>query len=319
MQTSLHTNDPFLIRNHLDSLLETNLFSTDLNGFLNRFIVNRLSDNLDIYLAHTSNLTGVMRSKGSIYLEIPLDDFSFSINGQLISTSETPLHIILTRENKLTYFSINESYRSIRLAVDYTHFTYLYQKYLGEVIDFENASTFLKFENSKLKQEFCDLVMPLTKELASTSHRAEDRGQLADEILKAIILGLSKEAVHAERPYCNTLALRAHEIILKTPHQKLSIPEVCRQLSSSSRSLQQGFKQVYGMGFIKYHKLYRLNKLREYIRKNGVKSGELTSLMGMFGFTHSGRFSQEYKREFGVLPSQEEKLDFDRSDNSIFL
>ncbi len=313
MPIQKNTNDTFLISKHLSSLLVTSIFSTDVFGILNRLNLEHITEKLSLSWGRTANLTGVQRSHGKLYLEIPLGNFSFAINGQHISDTKTPLHIILTRRNKLTYFSVKEAYKSIRIAVDSTHFAYLYEKNLGREIDIEQCSSFLEFKSEEIKAEFCKKIQPFTSSLQSMPKDQEELEHIANDIIISLIQALSTRRVHPERSYCNTLALRAHELILKLPNEKLSIPQVCKLLNASSRSLQQGFKEVYGMGFIEYHKLFRINRLRDHIRKNGQKSGSLTDLMGMFGFTHAGRFSQEYKKVFGILPSHEEKQITDTS------
>ncbi len=307
MSLKLNTNDTFLIKDHMNSLLLMSIFSTDIFGVLNRFNIKHITDKLSLSWGRTANLTGVQRSKDKLYMEIPLKNFSFAVNGQHISVKETPLHIILTRSNKLTYFSVKEPYRSIRIAVDKNHFIYLYEKHLQQEIDIELSSSFLKFKNDELKAEFCHKIQPYTSKPQSISKDQEELEHIADDILITLIQGLSTERIQPARPYCNTLALRAHELILKMPNEKLSITQVCKLLNASSRSLQQGFKDVYGMGFIEYHKLFRINRLRDHIRKNGQISGKLTDLMKMFGFTHAGRFSKKYKKVFGILPSHEKK------------
>lgn len=291
-------------------LLERSLISTDLNGPANTLDQLVVSPRLELDWGTCSHLVGVMRSKRMLYLEIPLNHFSFYINGHLLSNATTPLTMVLTTQDSITFSSIKEAYESIRLAMDPVQFMFLYQKLRGVEIDLSRATPFLEFRDLESKSKLLKLLLPITKPLSEGDIKMKyaDLSQLSEEIFETLIMGLSDDYIHAERTYCNTLAIRAHELIFTTPHEKLSISQVCDKLNASSRSLQKGLKDVYGMGFIELHRLYRLNKVRDYIHGKGMKSGELADIMWMFGFTHGGRFAQDYKKAFGITPSRENRV-----------
>lgn len=292
------------------------MFFTSFKGSHTEITLREIGEHVSLIWGSSANLAGVIKSKDKLHIGIPLENYDVTINGQQLSDTKNPLLLIFTNKHRLTYLSLKNKFKSIRLSIDEDYFSSLYEQITG--IDFSIhslRSSFLSFKNLEQKKQLLDVLLPLTKELSSAS-TSDDLDLLADEICKLLINSLSTETIPPMRSYCNTLALRAHEIILNTKNERLSITEICEMLNASSRSLQKGFKAVYEIGFIEFHRLYRLNKIREHIRTNGVRSGELTNLMGMFGFTHAGRFSQEYKKAFGILPSKEEKLVLEKS---IFL
>lgn len=315
MTKELQHTDALILTHQLAPILETSLFFTSLKESHSQISVREISSNLSLIWGSESHLTGVKRSKVTFYIEIPLDHYDMSINGQHLSDTKTPLLLILTHKHRLTYFSLKKKFKSIRLSINSNYFSSLYQEITGTEFSPHLHSNFLSFNSIQQKNNFLDQILPLTKELSSHTV-PHDLDTLSDDLCRLFINSISTEPISPIRPYCNTLAMRAHEIILKSGYEKLSVSDICEKLNASSRSLQQGFKEVYGMGFIEFHKLYRINKLREYLRMNGLKTGELTDLMGVFGFTHAGRFSQEYKTVFGILPSHEEKQIFEKS---IFL
>ncbi len=78
------------------------------------------------------------------------------------------------------------------------------------------------------------------------------------------------------------------------------LPDLCRALGVSARTLDYAFRQQLGMGPMRYLKLLRMQAVRQALRAAAsVKEAALTH-----GFWDLGRFAADYKAVFGESPSQ---------------
>lgn len=106
---------------------------------------------------------------------------------------------------------------------------------------------------------------------------------------------------HYRRGYsCHTgLVRRARDVALSQMDAPLQVGELCRALNVSRRTLQESFQVVLGISPLSYLRTLRLNGARrDLLAGHSVK--EVTET---WGFWHWSRFSQEYRRLFGELPS----------------
>ena len=78
------------------------------------------------------------------------------------------------------------------------------------------------------------------------------------------------------------------------------VEEMCAAAAMSRRSLQNLFSAELGMRPSHYVRALRLNAARKRIRSGG----SVTEAATAFGFWHFGRFAQDYRLQFGELPSQ---------------
>lgn len=86
-------------------------------------------------------------------------------------------------------------------------------------------------------------------------------------------------------------------------HHKISISELCTKYAISQKSLEEAFKQHYGITPGSYIKRTRLNLVRNQLVKPDNRES-ITSISKRFGFNHSGQFSADYLHHFGLLPSE---------------
>ena len=72
---------------------------------------------------------------------------------------------------------------------------------------------------------------------------------------------------------------------------------------ASVRALQYGFKQAYG---ITPMQMVRLERLRwaHYLLQGARPNQTVTQIASDLGFSHLGRFSQDYRDAFGETPQQ---------------
>ncbi|MDV2117148.1 AraC family transcriptional regulator [Alcaligenes faecalis] len=91
-------------------------------------------------------------------------------------------------------------------------------------------------------------------------------------------------------------------------HEQAHLPVTVDELSTiagvSSRTLQQAFKEHYGVSPMQYLRQVRLDRLRHELIHSNEPHLTLADLAMRWGFAHQGRFSAEYRSRFGETPGE---------------
>ena len=93
---------------------------------------------------------------------------------------------------------------------------------------------------------------------------------------------------------------KAVEHLHENLDQPISVEELANLVSMSSSGFHKKFKEVMHLSPLQYVKLVRLNKANTYITE-GKNISEAAYLVG---YNSPAQFSREYKRQFGVTPSE---------------
>jgi AraC-like DNA-binding protein len=133
------------------------------------------------------------------------------------------------------------------------------------------------------------------------------REQLESYVLTQILLTLphaysDELAAHARAPRRN----RIHEIIELIQHEPdrdLSLAELADAAGVTARALQRGFKEHVGVSPTTYLRNVRLDRAHADLMAE-AGSSSVTDIAMRWGFFHFGRFAQQYRERFGVVPSE---------------
>lgn len=134
-------------------------------------------------------------------------------------------------------------------------------------------------------------------------HNELDYGALDAEILKTIILGALPAGLLEQKPRRSKIARKAEKYIRENLRRSLTISELCQVTGSSERTLFLGFKERYGVSPKSFIQMMRLNAVRRELSLNTPANAVTDTALG-WGFDHLGRFSEQYRRMFGELPSE---------------
>lgn len=96
-----------------------------------------------------------------------------------------------------------------------------------------------------------------------------------------------------------TLVRRAREVALAHPDTPLQVQDLCRELRLSRRTLQDSFRAVLGISPLWYLRTLRLDGARRSL----LTGCSVQQVAETWGFWHWSRFSRDYRRLFGELPS----------------
>jgi TolB-like protein/AraC-like DNA-binding protein len=95
---------------------------------------------------------------------------------------------------------------------------------------------------------------------------------------------------------------KALEYLRQAGGRKLSIADLVSHCAVSERTLQKHFRAFMGMSPLDYWRRRRLAAARDELLRCADNSS-VTEIATRFGFSHLGRFSQQYRRRFGESPS----------------
>jgi len=95
---------------------------------------------------------------------------------------------------------------------------------------------------------------------------------------------------------------QATALMLAQRDEPPSMLTVCRAVGASRRKLNYCFQEVLGQSPVKYLRSVRLNGARRALRDGTADSVQAAATR--WGFWHLGQFAQDYRRQFGELPSQ---------------
>ena len=107
------------------------------------------------------------------------------------------------------------------------------------------------------------------------------------------------------------MAQRQHELIMRrfrrvveeNPDQPLYVPELCKVIGVSERTLRVCCQEQLRLGPKRYLLLRRLHLARQALRTRSADATTVTEIATRYGFWHFGRFAGEYQSLFGEPPS----------------
>ena len=170
--------------------------------------------------------------------------------------------------------------------------------------------------NSPAAQQLKDdlaalLTTPTTADFSLAAFVSKTGGKmLLDSIMLA--LNASTEVITGNTPdylgHRRTLQLvnTARELV-DTSLQTGCIPsivDICTQTGVSQRTLQYAFRQAMQVTPVAYLRILRLNRVRSELLASESPDTTVTRIATTWGFLHLGKFSQDYRRMFGELPSE---------------
>ena len=85
-------------------------------------------------------------------------------------------------------------------------------------------------------------------------------------------------------------------------HQTLPMETLCRATGFSKRGLELLFQDLLDVTPTTYLRQLRLHKARQSLRQAPPQAGLVKKIAFACGFTHLGRFAQDYRRQFGESP-----------------
>jgi len=190
----------------------------------------------------------------------------------LVSIKESVLfEVIEALKYKNCYHLFNEEAKSILLTREFSQqFFWLANTFLNKSVSSEKLRT----------QQIHQLIYVLLKYIENSDYNI----RMISKKTKEIAL---KKAI---------------EIIHTSYDKSFSIPDLCSRVNVSERTLFDAFKEKYKVAPSEYIKAYRLNEVKKEIYTS--KDMSISDIAGKYHFWHLSQFSTDFKKQFGILPSE---------------
>jgi transcriptional regulator GlxA family with amidase domain len=86
-------------------------------------------------------------------------------------------------------------------------------------------------------------------------------------------------------------------------NQPIPVPELSRAAGVSQRTLENAFRETFGISPAKYLRWHRMNHLYRDLLAAEPRSMSITATASRYGFSELGRLAVEYRQLFGESPS----------------
>jgi len=134
---------------------------------------------------------------------------------------------------------------------------------------------------------------------------------LSSALEHTLLTGLLLTAGHNHRaeltapvPPARPAAIRrAVELIESRPETPLTVRDLAHAAGVGVRTLQEGFRHTLGTTPMSYLRDVRLARARRDLLAAGTDPAAVTTVAYRWGFTHLGRFAEQYRKTYGESPS----------------
>ena len=144
--------------------------------------------------------------------------------------------------------------------------------------------------------------------LPSASAMARDAQRRLRDQLKTIIPTLLREESPLSRP--ERTRLQRHQAVIRAcgfvdAHLRapIALMDLCTAAGVSTRALEYGFHDFYGLGPMAYVRNLRLCRVRHDLLDPNRDDHSVSGAARRWSFTHMGQFSHDYRALFGEMPS----------------
>ena len=128
---------------------------------------------------------------------------------------------------------------------------------------------------------------------------------------QALVEALVGCFAECDRPRENSLAQGQHATVMRrfrrvveeNPKEPLYIPDICKTIGVSERTLRMCCQEHLGMAPKRYLLLRRMGLVRRALRRAAPDARSVTAIATRHGFWELGRFAAHYQALFGESPS----------------
>nr|WP_255426335.1 AraC family transcriptional regulator [Pseudonocardia sp. C8] len=134
------------------------------------------------------------------------------------------------------------------------------------------------------------------------------RAQLETYVMTALLHGVAHQysqnlLAPADKQH-PTVVRDVMDYVEANADRPLSVPQLARHVGVSARSLQVTFSRHLGMSPSEYVRDVRLARVHADLLAADPADTSVTEKATAWGFVHLSRFSEQYRRKYGELPSQ---------------
>ncbi len=300
-------------------------------------IIRTSFDNYELYKSTINNwnLDFRLLSKNDFYASLDMftsDSFSLSrtcLKGKIDQYGQTPMgfrSIVIPANYNSEFVWLNKNVSGNNLLIfprnsvlDAISF-YDFDVFIISIEEFmlENIINNLGYHNCNKLFKGDEKIMHLSKGFAQTFHQVastflntkiSDKKRLGAQISNIIhfilnYLEYSTEPIIPSTYNKKDIALKKAVEIINNQDNIVSIQQLCAITNISERALQYAFKDKYQVSPWEYIKSIRLNRVKNDLYLLGGKDISIVDIAARHNFWHMGQFAADFKKQFGILPSE---------------
>lgn len=154
--------------------------------------------------------------------------------------------------------------------------------------------------------------MEALEQIRSTPANSPDAGEAQRrlrDLLRTTTATLLRDAgllPQAERARLqrHLAVIRACAFVDAHLHSPIALMDLCEAAGVSTRALEYGFRDFYGLGPMAYVRNMRLCRVRHDLLDPALNEDSVSRAARRWNFTHMGQFSHDYRALFGEMPSK---------------
>ena len=168
------------------------------------------------------------------------------------------------------------------------------------------------FKGQDWKVSFYPTVTPAMRSLARQLWHAPYQGAIKRMYLQGKVfelLAMHLDAIASDprrvssrlKPATISRLHHARDILTRQLENPPSLSELAQQVGVSERTLQRGFRELFGATAFQYLQTLRMEQAEQLLRSREMRVSEVAHAVG---YLHLGHFTQAFKRRFGITPKQ---------------
>ncbi len=201
--------------------------------------------------------------------------------------------------------------RKLLLQIDKSHLDLVAEKLTGTPLPgpvrFCTGVDLTSKNGAALKHLIVNCVSAIEHGQAFQGKNDENDRQTEFDLASALLMLQPSNVSHIVDTPCGDATTRslklAVDYIHANLHEPIQLADIALHAEVSIRVLQKGFSRRYGLAPMRYLKNARLDVAR-YRLMQRQNTPLVTRVAYDSGFSHLGRFAQEYKERFGCSPNQ---------------
>ena len=258
-----------------------------------------------IQLAYTFNSTGTFqkgKTPKNAYLFCDSEsDGLLTHNGLRFDTDE----LIVLDDNDEIDYTASDAADIITIAVEKDFFETEFKDYFNESFKYDQVNKRIQLKENTVS-DFRSTARETLAGLMTQGKKLQSdplfHGKVEHNILQILFQNLDRSRQHKKTFQGDIDANKVRQYIELNYKDQITLEELCSSEKFSDRTIRSSFNRLFGFSPKQYLKQYRLGKTHFALIRSNPTSTTVGEVAYDNGFTHMGRFNDQYKTMFGETP-----------------
>jgi len=258
-----------------------------------------------IQLADTFNSTGTFqkgKTPKNAYLFCDSEsDGLLTHNGLRFDTDE----LIVLDDNDEIDYTASAAADIITIAVEKNFFETKFKDYFNEPFNYDQVNKRIQLKENTVS-DFRATARETLKGLMTQGKKLQSdplfHDKVEHDILQILFQNLDRSRKQKKAFQGDIDANKIRQYIELNYKDQIKLEELCSSEKLSDRTIRASFNRLFGFSPKQYLKQYRLGKTHFSLIRNNPTSTTVGEVAYDNGFTHMGRFSDQYRAMFGATP-----------------